>query len=70
MLTQPPHNTDHMLCLLLPFHTPQDILEEGLTVSGQGLVYNFESAQYGSYKVSRQTAPCDNALQAHQLHLS
>jgi len=27
-----------------------DILEEGLTVSGQGLVYNFESAQYGSYK--------------------
>jgi hypothetical protein len=29
----------------------QEILEEGLTVSGQGLVYNFESAQYGSYKV-------------------
>jgi len=27
-----------------------EILEEGLTVSGQGLVYNFESAQYGSYK--------------------
>lgn len=27
-----------------------EVLEEGLTVSGQGLVYNFDNAQYGSYK--------------------
>jgi hypothetical protein len=28
-----------------------EVLEEGLTVSGQGLVYNFDNTQYGSYKV-------------------
>jgi hypothetical protein len=28
-----------------------EVLEEGLTVSGQGLVYNFDNAQYGAYKV-------------------
>jgi hypothetical protein len=28
-----------------------EVLEEGLTVSGQGLVYNFDNAQYGTYKV-------------------
>ena len=32
-----------------------EILEEGLTVSGQGLVYNFDNAQYGSYKVGLGT---------------
>lgn len=31
--------------------TAGEVLEEGLTVSGQGLVYNFDNAQYGSYKV-------------------
>lgn len=34
-----------------------EVLEEGLTVSGQGLVYNFDNAQYGSYKVRCRSHP-------------
>jgi hypothetical protein len=45
----------------------QDILEEGLTVSGQGLVYNFESAQYGSYKVG--PTPVATSQQQASTHL-